>query len=295
MNSPLGALLGVVLVVAVGMGVAWLADPGGRTLLGMPMLPALALLAFAIQWVVFVPSFIAQTEHYYDLTGSATYLLLITIAVVAGLDGEFHARALLVAVMAAVWALRLGSFLFRRVRRRGKDGRFDEIKASAPRFLVAWTVQGLWVFLTLIAALIVMSQGTIEPLDGVAWLGAAVWACGFGIEVIADAQKAAFSADPNNAGRFINTGLWSWSRHPNYFGEILLWTGVAIIAMPVFEGWEWLGLLSPVFVYVLLTRVSGVPILEERADAKWGSDPAYRHYRDNTPVLLLRPPRSAPR
>ncbi len=295
MNSPLGALLGVVLVVAVGMGVAWLADPGGRTLLGMPMLPALALLAFAIQWVVFVPSFIAQTEHYYDLTGSATYLVLITIAVVAGLDREFHARALLVAIMAAVWALRLGSFLFRRVRRQGKDGRFDEIKASAPRFLIAWTVQGLWVFLTLIAALIVMSQGTIEPLGWVAWLGAVVWACGFGIEVIADAQKAAFSADPNNAGRFINTGLWSWSRHPNYFGEILLWTGVAIIAMPVFEGWEWLGLLSPAFVYVLLTRVSGVPILEQRADAKWGDDPAYRRYRDNTPVLFLRPPRARAR
>ncbi len=290
MKSSWGAVAGVVMVVAFGLGVAWLADPGARALLGVPMLPALAALAFLIQWVVFVPSYMAQTEHYYDLTGSATYLLLIVIALSAALAEGLHARALLLGIMAAVWALRLGSFLFRRVRQRGKDGRFDEIKASFPRFLVAWTVQGLWVFLTLFAALIVMGQAEPQPLGIVALFGALVWVAGFTIEVVADAQKAAFAAQPENRGRFIQSGLWRWSRHPNYFGEILLWTGVAIIAAPVFQGWEWLGLLSPLFVIVLLTRVSGVPILEERAEAKWGADPEYQRYRDATPVLVPRPP-----
>lgn len=291
MNSNFGALVGSVLVVAFGLVVAMLADPGAKTLLGMPLLVALALLAFMIQWVVFVPSYLAQTEHYYDLTGSATYLLLIAIAVAIGLGDGVHLRALLLAAMGAVWAMRLGSFLFRRVRQRGKDGRFDEIKASFPRFLVAWTVQGLWVFLTLFSALIVMSQAEAQPLGMVAWVGVAVWVLGFGIEVISDSQKSAFGSRPENRGRFIQTGLWSWSRHPNYFGEIVLWIGVAIIAAPVFDGWEWLGLLSPAFVIVLLTRVSGIPILEERADEKWANDPDYIRYRDSTPVLIPRPPR----
>jgi len=292
MKSNWGALIGVVLVVGFGLGVAGLADAGARELWGLPMLPALAGLAFLIQWVVFVPSYVAQTEHYYDLTGSATYLLLILIALAEGLADGLHARALLLGGMAAVWALRLGSFLFRRVRQRGKDGRFDEIKASFPRFLIAWTVQGLWVFLTLFAVLIVMGQPAPQPLGLVALCGAVVWGVGFAIEVVADAQKAVFGAQSENRGRFIQSGLWRWSRHPNYFGEILLWIGVAIIAAPVFSGWEWLGLLSPLFVIVLLTRVSGVPILEERADEKWGDDPAYQRYREQTPVLIPRPPRS---
>ena len=122
--------------------------------------------------------------------------------------------------------------------------------------------------------------------------GALVWALGFGIEAVADAQKTRFKADTANSGKFINVGLWAWSRHPNYFGEILLWIGVCIIAVPSFSGWQWLGLLSPLFVAALIVGVSGVPLLEQRADEKWGEDPDYQRYRANTPVLLLWPPKS---
>lgn len=285
------AWLGSAAVVLIGLGIAALADSGNRVVLGMPLLPALAVLAFAIQWLAFIPSYLLQTEHYYDLTGSVTYLLVVGIGLAIGLQDGSHARAILLAVLVACWALRLGSFLFRRVRRQGKDGRFDTIKTSIPRFLLAWTLQGLWVFLTLIAVLIVMGQSDAQPLGAMALFGVVVWLCGFGMEVLADSQKAAFSAHPENRGQFIRSGLWAWSRHPNYFGEILLWLGVAIVAMPVFQGGEWLGLLSPLFVYVLLTKVSGVPLLEQRADEKWGDDPAYLAYRDNTPVLFPRPPR----
>jgi steroid 5-alpha reductase family enzyme len=111
------------------------------------------------------------------------------------------------------------------------------------------------------------------------------------IEVVADRQKSVFKTDPANTGRFITGGLWAWSRHPNYFGEITLWVGVAIIALPTLSGWRWLMLISPLFVILLLTRISGIPMLESRAEKRWGADPEFRAYTDSTPALLLRPPR----
>ncbi len=284
------ALFIVALSVGIGLGLAWLADSGQRQLLGLPMLPALALLAFVIQWLVWLPSWLARTELYYDLTGSLTYLLLIALAAWSAAQAGSGARAWLLAGLIAVWAVRLGLFLFRRVKRRGKDGRFDEIKTHWSRFLVAWSLQGLWVFTTLLAALIAMTASD-RPLGPWAVIGSLIWLAGFAIEVIADRQKSRFNARADQAGRYIDQGLWAWSRHPNYFGEILLWVGIAVIAAPVFSGWQWLGLLSPLILYLLITRVSGVPLLEQRADERWGADPAYRQYRDTTPVLFPRPPR----
>ncbi len=122
-------------------------------------------------------------------------------------------------------------------------------------------------------------------------MGIVVWVAGFAIEVIADQQKSTFKRNPANAGRYITTGLWAWSRHPNYFGEITLWTGIAIIALPILEGWRWVTLISPVFVFLLLTRVSGIPMLEARGKKRWGDEEAYQAYTRNTPVLVPRPPR----
>lgn len=123
-------------------------------------------------------------------------------------------------------------------------------------------------------------------IDVFAVIGLLLWAIGFAIEVIADRQKSAFRADPANRDTFISTGLWSRSRHPNYFGEILLWIGVAVITLPVLQGWQWVGLVSPVFVALLITRVSGVPLLEAKAEAKWGDQADYQEYRRTTPVLI---------
>jgi steroid 5-alpha reductase family enzyme len=157
---------------------------------------------------------------------------------------------------------------------------------------MAWTLQGLWVFLTLAAALAAITSERSLPLGIVAWVGLAIWIAGFAIEATADAQKQAFRSDPANRGRFIRSGLWAWSRHPNYFGEITLWVGVALIALPILSGWQYLTLISPVFVYLLLTRVSGIPMLEARADERWGGDADYEDYKARTPVLFPRPPAS---
>lgn len=285
------AVVGILVAVAIGAAVAVAGSQRGATVAGWPVFALCAALSFAINWLVFVPSFIQQTEHYFDLTGSLTYVIVVVTALV--LSGAADARALLLAALVVVWAGRLGSFLFARIRRDGRDGRFDALKPSLPRFLLTWTLQGLWVLLTLAPALAAMTTLQVRPLDLFAAVGLAVWAIGFGIEVVADRQKREFRRHPGNRGRFITTGLWAWSRHPNYFGEITLWTGVALLAAPVLGGWQYLTLVSPLFVYLLLTRVSGIPLLEARAEERWGGDPAYRAYRDRTPPLFLRPPRSA--
>ena len=257
---------------------------------GLPVFALCGILAFAVNWIAFLPAYLSQTERFFDLTGSFTYLSLVLLAL--ALRDEPDPRSLLLAVLVVLWAARLGSFLFRRITRDGGDGRFDALKPSLSRFLMTWTLQGLWVLLTLSCALAAMTSAHPKALGGLAALGAALWAIGFVIEVLADRQKSRFRREPANRGRFIDVGLWAWSRHPNYFGEITLWSGVALIALPALADWQYVTLISPVFVYVLLTRISGIPLLEARAEKKWGGQADYKAYRDRTPVLFLRPPSS---
>ncbi len=283
------SIVGIAASIAIG-GLVVLAGSQGSTKVGSIAVFALCgLLAFAINWIVFVPSNRAKTEHYYDLTGSITYLMVTVLALL--LSDDLDARAVIVAAMVVVWALRLGTFLFRRVRRDGRDGRFDRIKTDPLRFFMTWTLQGLWVLLTAACALAIITGSDRSSIGWVAVIGIVVWIAGFGIEVVADQQKSAFKKNPANEGRFITSGLWAWSRHPNYFGEITLWIGIAIMALPVLSGWRWVALISPVFVILLITRVSGVPMLEARAEKRWGSDQEFRTYAANTPVLIPRPPR----
>ncbi|MFT7597795.1 MAG: steroid 5-alpha reductase family enzyme [Acidimicrobiales bacterium] len=283
------AISGIMASLFIGTFIGWAGSNGSVEVAKVPVFAVCALVAYLINWVAFVPSYRARTEAFYDLTGSATYLTLTTLALLlSDLDG----RAFLVAGLVSVWALRLGTFLFRRVKRDGGDGRFDAIKCDPVQFFMSWSVQALWVLLTLACGLAAITGAERQPLGASAALGALVWISGFAIEATADRQKSAFKADPANDGRFISTGLWAWSRHPNYFGEITLWVGIAIIALPVLSGWRLATLISPVFVYILLTRVSGIPLLERRAQKRWGNDPAFQSYTDNTPALIPRPPRT---
>ena len=282
------SVIGIAVAIVIGALVALAGSDGSTTIGWMPVFALCAVLAYAINWVVFIPSNQRKTEHYFDLTGSATYLTVVAVAVL--LSSDLDARALIAAAMVAIWALRLGSFLFRRVRRDGRDGRFDEIKVDPLRFFMTWTLQGLWVLLTVAAALAIITSLERKNIGWVAIVGIVVWVAGFAIEVVADRQKSTFKQNPANAGRFITTGLWAWSRHPNYLGEIVLWIGMAIMAVPILSGWRWVVLISPVFVILLLTRVSGIPMLEARAEKRWGNDEEFRAYTDITPVLIPRPP-----
>lgn len=260
---------------------------GGVEVAGVPLYALCAGVGFVLHWLAFIPAYLFQTERYFDLTGGVSFLGTVVLA--AALHPDMSLRGWLLCLLVAIWAARLGTFLFRRIHKSGGDSRFDDMKSKFWRFLLAWTLAGAWVFITLAAALSAITQADHSPPGMFAVVGTAVWVAGFVFEVVADYQKSAFRADPKNADKFITTGLWAYSRHPNYFGEIVLWTGVAIIVLPVVQGWQWLTLISPVFVALLLTRVSGVPMLESSAKKRWGGDPEYQHYVERTPVLIPRP------
>ena len=287
-RSNTAALAGILIGTAVGAAIAWAGSDGGDRVASVPVFALCGALAFAINWLAYIPAVIAQTEHYYDLVGGISYIT-VTIAAVL-FSSQLDLRSAIVAGMVLLWSLRLAIFLFRRIAKAGKDDRFDDIKTNPIRFLMAWTIQGLWVLLTAAAALAIITGGNREPLGVIGYLGIGIWLAGFLIEVIADQQKSRFKADPANEGRFINVGLWAWSRHPNYFGEIVIWIGMAIIAIPVLEGLQWVTLISPVFVIFLLTKVSGIPMLEDKADDRWGGQQDYEAYKRNTPILVPSPP-----
>ena len=287
--STLKSLAGVLLAVVVGVGVAWAGGRGGETVLGIPIFWIVVGGAYLVQWLAFIIAFIQKTEKFYDLTGSLTYITLTTLTVL--LIPQIDHRAVLLLVLVVVWAARLGTFLFTRVLKAGKDDRFDDIKVDFGRFLLTWTLQGLWVTFTASAAWGAITSSVRQPLDWFTVIGLIVWLVGFVFEVLADAQKSAFKAQPENEGQFIKNGLWAWSRHPNYFGEIVVWIGVALIALPVLRGWALLTLISPVWSVIQLTLISGVPMLEKKADQRWGDQADYQAYKQNTPVLFPWPPK----
>ena len=249
-----------------------------------------AVICIGIQWVAWIPASIGKSERFYDLTGGLTYITLVGFSLWAGSRSEpISSRELIVSLLVVIWSLRLSSFLYLRIHRTGKDGRFDKLKTSSIRFLVPWTIQGLWVFLTMIVVIVINTQADSAPALGI-WdgIGLSIWILGFSIEVIADNQKTVFNSEPNNEGKWIDCGLWSYSRHPNYLGEILLWTGIAFFGVSCFTGLEKIAWVSPLFIYVLLTKISGTPILDRRALEKWGDDSEYQIYREKTPLLFPR-------
>ena len=247
------------------------------------------ILAFLIQWVAYIPAYVFQTEKFYDLTGSLTYLSVTWYALILA-SGDFanaNLANIVIVLLISLWALRLGSFLFMRIHKDGEDKRFRTIKPSATQFFMTWTLQGLWVSLCSMCALTAISSDGGVVVNAMFYFGLGLFVLGFSTEIVADNQKSKFRSFSENRDKFITTGLWAKSRHPNYFGEIVLWTGIAVMSFSSLEGWQYLTLISPIFTYILLVYVSGVRMLEARADKKWGDDEDYIKYKSETPVLWL--------
>ena len=258
----------------------------------VPALVGLMMLIIAVQWVAFIPAWINHTEKFYDLVGTQTYVGTAVIGLVLAVQygtASWHHYVLAGAV--GIWGLRLGLFLFRRVHEAGKDGRFDTIKFSFPRFFMAWTAQAAWIFLTALPVWIILSSERPSTVDLWVFLGTALWLIGFAVEVVADNQKAAFRAAHPDGEQWIDEGLWALAQHPNYFGEMLLWAGLCVTGFGFYEGLEWLALLSPIFVFGLLRFGSGVPLLQERAIQRWGKQPGFQRYLNETNLLIPLPRR----
>ena len=283
------SLIGIAVSLIIATLILLAGSQGSLSLQGLPLFAVCGAIGFILHWAIFIPSYAFQTEHYFDLTGSLSYITTVIVAMV--LIPSLDIRDLIICAMILVWAVRLGSFLFWRIKKDGQDKRFIVMKTKFTWFLLTWTLGGLWVLVTMAAGLAALTSNTTVELGILGYVGIALWLFGFAVEVIADNQKTQFKKDPNNKDRFITSGLWSWSQHPNYFGEITLWLGLALFTYPVLSGWQLVTLISPIFVYLLLTRLSGIPTLDRLAKEKWGSDSDYIAYVEATSKLMLAPPK----
>ena len=288
MKDNIKDLTAIVACILTAYFVANAATVEDALLYGIPVILFCAGVSFVVHWIVAIPSLVTSSEKYFDFTGMVATLLVVAAAMFALLSSGQQAsmRSTIVAILVSIWTLRLGTFLYIRIVKSGEDKRFREIKKSLPKFLMTWTLSALWVFLTTVNAVTIIVLNQQATLDLFFMAGFALWVLGFAFEAIADKQKKSFSEALENKDKFITLGLWSISRHPNYFGEIVLWTGIAIISLPLLSGWQFLTLVSPVFVYLLLTKISGLPFLEEKAEKKWGNDKDYLEYKNNTPILI---------
>eukprot|EP00794_Sanderia_malayensis_P010805 gene10806-11959_t len=253
-------------------------------LLKIPLAKA-ALIDVSIQWGLWAVAAYFKTEAFYDLAGSSTFLLLSWLSLNWG--GTFHTRQVLQTLFTSLWAVRLGSYLVVRIiNDKGIDKRFNRARDSPRMFFIFWTIQAAWIWITLSPTMILNLKRRNRPLQLRDYVGWSLWMVGFLFETIADQQKSVFRNNPENKNKWIDTGLWSISRHPNYFGEITLWLGSFLSASSVFGGYDWLSFGSPLFVAFLLTNVSGLPLLERQADKKWGHIAEYQNYKMHTPKLV---------
>jgi steroid 5-alpha reductase family enzyme len=238
------------------------------------------LISLGINIVMFIPAFIFRTDKLTDLSYALSFIILIVISL---LLSQYASLKLVLALMVIAWGLRLGIFLFIRIRKMKFDKRFDGMRESFPRFLKFWLLQGLTVWIILLSTIFFMDSAASR----VCWLGLLIWAAGLIIEAISDIQKYKFNHDKRNKDKFIQSGIWKYSRHPNYFGEMSCWVGIYIFVFPSLTVLQrLLALASPLFIIILLLFVTGLPLLEKSADAKWGKLKDYREYKRRTSILV---------
>lgn len=239
--------------------------------------------ALGLNVVLYLIAFAFKTDRLTDLTYAASFVTLAW-AIYANSESSLISRLLL--VMIAVWALRLGFYLLIRVQKMKRDQRFDKVRDNFWKFGSFWLAQGLTAWLILLPSIYIL-RAAPDQWHHLQTLGLLIWAGGFLIETIADIQKYRFNARAANKGHWIDQGLWSHSRHPNYFGEISMWVGIFIFAAPFLNSWQlvWAS-LSPLWITGLLLFVTGVPPLERSAERKWGKLKAYQAYKRHTSVLI---------
>ncbi|XP_047339056.1 uncharacterized protein LOC124942570 isoform X2 [Impatiens glandulifera] len=258
------------------------------TVLDSHFLALTAIVTAGYQFVFFVVTALLKIDKVTDFAGSTNFVILALLTLVV--KGSWNFRQIVLSLLVVIWGLRLGLFLLMRILQWGEDRRFDEMRANIGKLVVFWIFQAVWVWTVSLPVTIVNASNrdpSIQAVDIIGWI---MWLVGIIAEATADQQKLWFKNNPANRGKWCNTGLWSYSRHPNYFGEILLWWGIFVASTPVLKGADWLVVLGPIFLTLLLLFLSGLPLLEESADKKYGNVTEYRLYKSTTSPLILLPP-----
>ncbi|KAI9101516.1 hypothetical protein K1719_023760 [Acacia pycnantha] len=254
------------------------------TVIDSHFLALTAIVTIGYQFVFFVITALLKFDKITDFAGSTNFIILAILTLV--LKGAWYFRQVVLTCLVVVWGLRLAIFLLFRILQWGEDRRFDEMRSSLGKLAVFWTFQAVWVWTVSLPVTVVNASNRnpyLQTEDVVGWI---MWCVGFIVEGTADQQKLNFKRSPENRGKWCDVGLWKYSRHPNYFGEILLWWGIFVGSAPVLHGAEWLVIFGPVFLTLLLLFVSGLPLLEESADKKYGNVEAYLIYKRRTSPLI---------
>lgn len=251
-----------------------------------------ALVTVCLQLSFFFVAYTCQFDKVTDFAGTTNFLLLALLTLF--LNDSYFARQIIVTSLVTAWALRLGAFLLYRVIRRENDARFDEMRSNFFAFLGFWIFQMFWVFVVSLPVIYLNAQDEDRSLRAQDYIGIALWATGFLLEAVADQSKLAWTENPSNRGKFINTGVWKWSRHPNYAGEILMWIAIFIICsttftLPSTPNIAWISILSPLYTFFILMFVSGVNLAEQRYNKKFAGRADYLEYRENTSPLIPLP------
>jgi len=243
------------------------------------------IIAVSINMLMFIPAFIFKTDKLTDISYAVTFTVVSFLGLILG---DFTVPKLALFMMILAWSIRLGAYLLIRIKKIGRDKRFDGMRENFFRFFKFWFFQGISVWVILLPSMFFFNHD--KNLSYYVYVGFVIWLAGLIIESFADAQKYKFINNPENEGKWIDSGLWKYSRHPNYFGEIMVWVGVYIFVLSGIDLEEaFFGLLSPMYISFIILFISGIPLLEKGADKRWGDDPAYREYKRKTSPLILLP------
>jgi len=257
----------------------------------------------ALLGAIFVP---LQEDRFYDLSGtfgflSTTFISLYYPALRARVPlpplRSFAPRQLLLTAALGIWSARLGSFLVERALKAGGDSRFDEVKKQPSKFAIFWVAQATWIMVVGLPVYLVNNLPPVlhPKLGWFDYAAAGLYVGSLLFEIVADRQKSAWrkaKGEGKHNEKFISSGLWGLSRHPNYVGEVGIWTGIWAMSLsslrmgyfaPYIPG---IALASPLLTYFLLTKLSGVPPLEASAEKKWGDDPQWKAYKSKVPVFF---------
>jgi len=249
------------------------------------------LLTLGIQLFFFFIAYTFQVDKVTDISGTMNFVLLAWYTFFS--SGTYFPRQVVALILLNIWAFRLGLFLLYRVLKRGKDERFDEMRQKFWSFLAFWIFQMFWVWVVSLPVTFLFGAKVDRSLNGRDYIGYICWAIGFVFESLADQTKHIFNSNPENKGKLLKSNVWYFSRHPNYFGEIMIWLGMFLTSSTVYSAntnWAYFSVMSPVITYLLLMFLSGVPLAEKRYDKRFASDPSYWDYKNQTSVLIPCPP-----
>lgn len=246
-------------------------------------------LSLGIQALFFVFAATLKTDKVTDLSYGLTFIILaVWLLAGAGVSAAGPA-AMILAGMVIAWGIRLAGYLLYRIITIKRDARFDGVREDFWKFLKFWFFQGLAVWVIMLPVILWFSAPA--PWHAFMWVGLLMWGAGLAIETFADAQKFRQKTQPGGSHRWVDTGLWRYSRHPNYFGEILCWWGVFLFAARDLGTWALVGAIGPATLTALLLWVTGIPTLEASATKKWAGNAEYAAYRARTRTLVPWPRR----